>query len=121
MERIEPRRVLDAAAALTLPENRATSAHVLAESAGAEDLMIFVADDQVGQSLPAPGFRQTLESARLWRALVEQALQHGTADGDVVAEGGSRPAHAVASADGTVAVLIGGVPRPADVETLRAT
>ena len=112
--------VLRAAAALTLPENRSAAARELALTMGAEDLIIFVRDSVIGQSLPAAGFPQTLHGGRTWRALIAQAIGERSAEGRVEVESGTlRTARALAADDGTVAVLIGGKSQSADVEILR--
>ncbi|HEX9982163.1 MAG TPA: ATP-binding protein [Thermoanaerobaculia bacterium] len=69
---------------------------------------MFVLDEAVGRSLPAPGFGQTLRGARAWRELVAAAIEQETAEGRVENEQGElRSAYAVGLADGTAAVVIG--------------
>jgi signal transduction histidine kinase/ActR/RegA family two-component response regulator len=99
---------LRAAIELAAPARRAEAAKWLARRWSGEDLVIFVRDDGVGHSLPAPGFTQTLRGARAWRALVAAAIARGLADGSVVNEHGeTRPARAIGLPDGTAAVLVG--------------
>lgn len=99
---------LRAAVALAAPAGRAAAARSLACRWCAEDLVVFVRDESVGRSLPAPGFRQTLRGARAWRQLVAAAIEQGTAEGPVENEQGAvRPAYAVGLTDGTAAVLVG--------------
>jgi signal transduction histidine kinase/ActR/RegA family two-component response regulator len=99
---------LRAAVALAAPAGRGAAAKSFARRWCAEDLVMFVRDEAVGRSLPAPGFGQTLRGARAWRQLVAAAIEQGTAEGSVENEQGEvRPACAVGLPDGTAAVLIG--------------
>jgi signal transduction histidine kinase/CheY-like chemotaxis protein len=99
---------LRAAVALAEPAGRRAAASAFARRWDAEDLIVFVRDEAVGRSLPAPGFSQTLRGARAWRQLVATAIEQGTATGSVENEQGSlRSAYAVGLPDGTAAVLIG--------------
>jgi signal transduction histidine kinase/CheY-like chemotaxis protein len=99
---------LRAAVGLAEPAGRRAAAKAFARRWRAEDLIVFVRDEGVGQSLPAPGFGQTLRGARAWRQLVAAAIEQGTAEGSVENERGEvRPACAVGLPDGTAAVLVG--------------
>ena len=102
-------------------ERRAVAARTLARQLGADDMIIFVRDEAVGRSLPAPGFPQTLRGGSGWRQLVDRAIATGTAETSfVAAEGTSQSASAIGLADGTVAVLLGATPETAaGLETLR--
>jgi signal transduction histidine kinase len=46
---------------------------------GAEALLVFIRDDEVGLLLPAPGFPQTLPDGKAWRAFLADCVQHGQA------------------------------------------
>lgn len=99
---------LRAAVALAEPAGRRAAAKAFAQRWNAEDFVVFVRDEAVGRSLPAPGFSQTLRGARAWRELVATAIQHQIADGSVENEQGEvRSACAVGLPDGTAAVLVG--------------
>ena len=99
---------LRAAVQLADPEHRLEAARAMARECGAEDLILFVRDPAAGRSLPATGFPQTLRGARLWRNLVERAIENGMAEGPVQdRHGDTRTARAIAYTDGTAAVLIG--------------
>jgi signal transduction histidine kinase len=99
---------LRAAVALAEPAGRRVAAKAFARRWGAEDLIVFVRDEAVARSLPAPGFGKTLRGARAWRQLVAAAIEQGAAAGSVENEQGAvRSAHAVGLPDGTVAVLVG--------------
>jgi signal transduction histidine kinase/ActR/RegA family two-component response regulator len=102
--------VLGCFAAMAEPERRAAAARTLARELGAEDLIVFVRDEAVGRSLPAPGFPQTLRGGRAWRDLVDRAIADGTASLEA--------ASAIGLPDGTVAVLLG-TPEPAQLTELR--
>lgn len=99
---------LKAAVALAEPAGRRAAAKAFARRWGAEELIVFVRDEAVARSLPAPGFGQTLRGARAWRQLVAAAIEQGTAAGPVENEQGAvRSAYAVGLPDGTAAVLVG--------------
>jgi signal transduction histidine kinase/ActR/RegA family two-component response regulator len=97
-------------AAMAEPERRAAAARTLARELGAEDLIIFVRDEAIGRSLPAPGFPQTLRGGKAWRDLVDRAIAAGSAFLET--------ASAIGLSDGTVAVLLG-TPEPARLTELR--
>jgi len=101
-------------AAMAEPQGRLAAARTLARELGAEDLIIFVRDEAIGRSLPAPGFPQTLRGGSAWRVLVEQAIADGSASLRT-----EQPASAIGLPDGTVAVLLG-TPQPAPLTELRA-
>jgi signal transduction histidine kinase/CheY-like chemotaxis protein len=99
---------LTAAVALADPVRRHDAARAFARRWGAETLIVFVRDEVVGRSLPAPGFPQTLRGARAWRQLVAAAIEQGTAEGSVENDQGeTRFACAMGLPDGTAAVLVG--------------
>jgi signal transduction histidine kinase/ActR/RegA family two-component response regulator len=99
---------LRAAVALAEPAGRRAAAKAFAQHLHADDFVVFVRDEAVGRSLPAPGFSQTLRGARAWRELVATATQQETAEGSVENEQGeARSAYAVGLPDGTAAVLVG--------------
>jgi signal transduction histidine kinase/ActR/RegA family two-component response regulator len=90
------------------PDRRADAARLLAAQVDADDLTVFVRDPDIGQSLPAPGFPQTLQGGREWRNLVEDAVRDGSADAAVKsADGQPTRARAIALPDGTVLAFLG--------------
>ncbi|MCU1246515.1 MAG: hypothetical protein JWN02_2425, partial [Acidobacteria bacterium] len=117
LERIDD--VLRCVADMGRPERRAAAARTVARHLGADDLIVFVRDADVGRSLPAPGFPQTLRGGRAWRELVKCAEEDGTAEG-VVSDGAGelQQAEAMGLADGTVAVLLGRTASPPGKELL---
>jgi signal transduction histidine kinase/CheY-like chemotaxis protein len=99
---------LQAAVEIADPARRAVAAKTFAARWGADELIMFVRDESVGQSLPAPGFPQTLPGAAAWHQLVARAVEQGSAEGEVRSGSGeARPARAFGLADGTAAVLVG--------------
>ena len=99
---------LRAAVALADRGRRTDAARAVARRWGADDLVIFIRDDEVGFSLPAPGFPQTLRGMRAWRGLVDAAIESGSSEAVVQdVRGEPRNACAIGMPDGTVAVLVG--------------
>ena len=90
---------------------RAGTARALAAELGAEELIIFTPDPELGVLLPAPGFPQTLRPGHVWRSFLENCARDRRHTGSLFLDGQVRPAHGVAAADGAVLVLIGGTPR----------
>lgn len=97
---------------IDLPGRR-TAARRLGEYLGAEELIIFVADSEIGVSLPALGFPQTLPKGRSWKKFISECAKVGHCEGEIPSlEGeGMVPAAGLAAEDGTVVVLLGGEPR----------
>jgi signal transduction histidine kinase/ActR/RegA family two-component response regulator len=112
--------------ALGAPESRAEAARAIAPFLGADDLIVFIRDPEVGRSLPALGFPQTLRDSRSWRALVDAAVTGGSAEGTITTRDGvNAPARAAGTGDGTVLVLIGSAAligsarEPADLDMVK--
>jgi signal transduction histidine kinase/ActR/RegA family two-component response regulator len=91
---------------------RAATARALASRAAADDLIIFVRDQELGILLPAAGFPQTLPDARRWRTFLSDLEQKSPLVGflpfpdrqtEVAALG-------VLGADKSALVLVGGNP-----------
>ena len=57
-------------AALADPASRLEAAAALASALGADDLLIFLRDEETGRMVTAPGFVQTLPDGRTWRAFL---------------------------------------------------
>lgn len=103
--------------ALAEPERRAAAARAIAPFLGAEDLIVFIRDSEVGRSLPALGFPQTLRDTPSWRELVDAAITSGSADGTVTIREGQRvPARATGAHDGTVLLLLGSTGEGVDLD-----
>ena len=102
------------------PEQRAAALGELARSAGAQDGLLLVGDDESGVMLPAPGIRQTLPRGALWRALLRRLSKPGTVRAQVEALGGPGTMPVLAHSDAALAiVLVGGQPEPDTLEALR--
>lgn len=65
---------------LSVVEHRSDAARALARTVGAEDLLLFLRDPDLGVLLPAPGFPQTLPDGRAWRAFLDRCVAAGEDD-----------------------------------------
>jgi signal transduction histidine kinase len=98
--------------ALVASPDRSGAIADLAASLQADDLVIFVADPEIGVLLPAPGFPQTLPGGGEWRALVQEAADTGSAAGSLLSPEGMRlPALGQRGQDGSVLVVLGAATR----------
>jgi PAS domain S-box-containing protein len=61
-------------AALADPAQRATSARALAAAMGADDLLVFIRDEDTGALVTGPGFAQTLPQGARWRAFLAECM-----------------------------------------------
>jgi signal transduction histidine kinase/CheY-like chemotaxis protein len=116
-------KLLTLASALTDASHRAAAARELAAFVGAEDLIVFMPDREVGALLPAPGFAQTLPDSAAWRDLLSACVSHGSASATLPVPGfpGKAVVRAVAGERGAVVALAGGNPaadRAADLALL---
>jgi len=100
---------------------RREAARKLGRHLGAEDLLIFVVDLEIGVSLPALGFPQTLRKGRLWRGFLNECANAGhhkdqvpSLDLETLVD-----ANGLAAQDGTVLVLLGGDPLLSELEEVR--
>lgn len=106
--------------ALLDPSRRMRAARELARAVGAEELMVFVPDVEVGAPIPAPGFPQTLSDGRAWRDFLSACAPERETRGELrhpLCEQ-AMPAVGIASAEGSIVVLIGGEPRSAEQREL---
>ncbi len=114
--------LIDYVTALARTENRRAAAAALGRLLGGHGLIVFVRDDEVGVLLPAPGFPQTLRSAREWRDFLRTCVARGEYGVDALAppEGGiAEPAYGFACGDEAVVVVLGARERAEDVEDMR--
>ncbi len=104
-------------AGLADPARRREAARSLAVYLGAEDLIVFSPDFELGVLLPAPGFSQTLPEGRAWKAFLSDCVDSGQAGARLPWPRGAQaqPVLGVAGKDGTVLVLVGGTPHPEEV------
>ncbi len=112
--------ILQLIAALAPRDTRSAAARNLAVELGADMLLIFVRDEEVGAMLSAPGFPQTLPDGKLWRAFLARTVEQGKHEGTLAAFAGSAPLQAMGySPDPDVAlVVLGNAPHPAELGTL---
>jgi signal transduction histidine kinase/CheY-like chemotaxis protein len=109
---------LELIASLSDRSTRAQAACVLAARLGAEELLIFLPDPELGVLVSAPGFAQTLRGDSAWRAfLADCAAARGTKRLVQLPVGRLRSALAISSAE-VVVVLLGGEPRESELTTL---
>ena len=76
---------------------------------GADALLVFIRDEELGVFLSAPGFRQTLPNGRAWRAFLSETQKHGKCTSLLPFGSASKPVPAVAYSNHTdyVVVLLG--------------
>jgi signal transduction histidine kinase len=89
---------------------RHAAAQLLATRLGAETLILFVRDADLGAFLPAPGMQQTLPGGPGWADLLRRCAEPGEHAGTVAFPDrtSTRSALALSTADGLALVLIGG-------------
>jgi signal transduction histidine kinase len=91
------------------PAGRADAASALARHLGADDLLIFAPDPELGVYLPAPGLRQTLGGAAAWRAFVRRCAEEGACTGELPGmDGRPVPARGCAAPGGGVVLVVTG-------------
>ena len=105
------------------PELRSEAARLLAQYLGGADLLLFVADPELGVPLPPLGFPQTLHGGRFWRAFIQTCLRTGAAEAELRYPTAldRRTARGWSASDKTVLVLFDGAPddkRVAEVRSL---
>src|SRR5581483_7228698 len=106
-------RLLHLVAGLTSGTDRAEAARALAVHAGAEHLIVFLRDPELGIPLPAPGFPKTLPQTPRWQAFLRACANDSSYDDalpfpDAVTE---TSALGIAAEGGALLVLLGGEPR----------
>ncbi len=114
--------LLQLAARLANPAERAASAQALASSFGAQSLLIFLRDTEVGALLTAPGFPQTLPNGRRWQAFLAECVERGECEGvlPVHSPDSLLPVTAYASGADVVFALVGLSSPSNDVSWFRA-
>ena len=109
---------LELIASLSDRSTRVHAACDLAAHLGAEELLIFLPDPELGVLVSAPGFTQTLRGDSGWRTfLADCAARRETKRLVELPLGSSRSALAISSAE-VVVVLLGGEPRESELTTL---
>ncbi len=113
--------LLELAARLRVPAERTAAARELAGALGAEDLLVFIHDDEVDALLPAPGFPQTLPDSPAWRAFLAECVERGECTASLAVRPGEyRDAIGHAWGSEAVLALLGIGDRTRDLTWLRA-
>lgn len=104
--------MLELATALAHPAGRGEAARLLACRLGAQELMIFIVDHEIGILLPAPGFAQTLPESRRWSGFLANLARQSPAEGSLPFPDAAsdRSALGVLAQDGSALVLLDGRP-----------
>lgn len=92
-------------------ETRQENATILAQSLGAEDLVILLHDSQANMHLPAPGFRQTFQDGLKARAFLEDCFKQGSSQASFRFTPGSSHESVVQGrtiSDGSILAVSGG-------------
>lgn len=105
--------------ALASEAAREEAAQAIAESVGANRLVLLVQDPEVGVMLPAPGMRKTLAAGPSWRALLLRHPHELELQGRVEVEGHAWHAHARVES-GCAFVLLGETACPFPRELLES-
>ena len=115
-------QIVSLVADLANPETRFTASLALAGALGAENLIVFFPDPEIGSLLPALGFPQTLPSGLQWRSLLAECLSKGEVAGHVPCPytRSEKPVLLIAGTDGSVLTLIGGYPVAVAVADVKA-
>lgn len=102
-------KVLTAIASLSAPTGRTTNARALAHLMGADDLLVFMRDDETGVFLTAPGFIGTLPDGRRWQAFLSACVTRGEHSERLPLQAGApeMTVRGYASSDEHVAVVVG--------------
>ncbi len=99
--------LLERVGELAEPGRRQEAAAALARLLGAEGLLLFAPDPEMGVPLPAPGLSQVLRGAGEWRAFLGVCARQGDLSGTVPGpDGAPAPVRGCALPDGTAAVLV---------------
>lgn len=101
--------LLELAARLANPVERIATAQALASAFGAQSVLIFLRDPEVGALLTAPGFPQSLPSRKLWRVFLDECVERGQGEGMLPVHSPDvlLPVTAYASGVDVVFVLVG--------------
>lgn len=100
---------------------RQQAARKLAMRLGAQDLIVFVMDQEIGILLPAPGFPQTIAGGRAWQSFLDQCVIAGqhTAELPYPDTTTRIQATGLAMKGRSVLVLLGNVAATADVAAVQ--
>ena len=111
---------LAAIAALADPTDRAGAATRLAHQLGAETLVVFLKDHEIGLLLPAPGFIQSLPDGSAWQSFLTKCVQQSSYTGLLPWPNTHATCSGlgIAASDEVVLVLLGGSPHREAMEAL---
>jgi signal transduction histidine kinase len=102
----------EVASQLACPASRTARAAELAKAVGAEALLIFVRDPDLGVLTPAPGFPQTVPGGPAWRSFLKGAHPCGPLEIELPYPSADEQKHACALvSEDALFMLIGGEPR----------
>jgi len=107
-------------AALADPTDRTGAATRLAHRLGAETLIVFLKDHEIGLLLPAPGFVRSLPDGSAWQSFLVKCVQQTSYTGLLPWPDAqeTRLGVGIAAADEVVLVLLGGSPHHEAMEAL---
>ncbi|MEO7580374.1 MAG: ATP-binding protein [Massilia sp.] len=108
---------------LQAPASRVEAAAELARLSGADQVLLFGKDREIGVFLPAPGLPQTLRHGARWQAFLGQCAQAGSASGKLPdpLDGEDIPAQAISDPErAAIIVFLGGGPPPHEREAVAA-
>jgi len=113
--------LLELIASFAEPGDWMPCATALAHEFGAQTLLIFIRDEEVGAFLPAPGFPQTLPNGRIWRAFLSECAERGSSAGSLPWHSADEriPAAGYANGRDVVLVLLGTQSPSGDIAPLR--
>ncbi|MES2730211.1 MAG: HAMP domain-containing sensor histidine kinase [Bacteroidota bacterium] len=103
--------LLQCLAQLTSETNRLEAAKKTARFLQADDLIIFIMDNQLNVFLPGPGFPQSLPNGKAWSDFLtghDELIYSGVVP--YPTKESQTPAWAIRASDGSVGVLLGGNP-----------
>jgi signal transduction histidine kinase len=98
--------LLQMAACLASVDTRASGASQLASAFGAEALLIFIRDEEVGALLSAPGFPQTLPNGKRWQAFLHECAEHGELEDTLPLRSADERLPSIGYAEGRDVVLV---------------
>lgn len=107
--------LLSMIAELSEPEGRLRVARALAQHIGAQDLILFLPDADLGTLLPAPGFPQTLPHGQEWRKFLAACQSSAPHRGQLPFPDAATLTDAVGIRGecGALLMLLGGIPNMA--------
>ena len=114
--------LLRLAAQLTVPAQRSEAARSLATALGAQEVLLFHRDPEIGAMLAAPGFAQSLPDAKAWQKFLATCIERGHHRDALPRHAAAERVTASGWAEGRddVLVLLGGSTRDSGPEWLCA-